>query len=215
MATKISDRSQHQILVEHLRSTGYDGREPWVAALNPVRGTRVVAVRQMEACATQPACAWRDDVDDEVGLWRFMRECLLEPLLSLTDIVEATIQEGPRTDLFDIAWQTVARLLKRLQTADPSTTSYADTSIRFLLAVMALRQIVEGECCPETVGAGVPFVPHSTNVHATLLPFLMQKRGSAMLELAASVRLVDVCLTLDRSSSGDISTQLPSNPHAH
>lgn len=206
MATKVNDKNRQQTLVERLWSTGYDGREPWVAALGPIRGTRVVAIRQMEACATQPACAWRDDVDDETGLWRFMRECLLEPLLSLTDIVEVTIQEKPGTNLFDAAWQTVGRLLQRLQTTDPSTASYADTSIRFLIAVMALRQVVESEYRLGADVADAPFVPHSTNVHATLVPSLIQKLGSTMLELSGSVRLVDVCLTLDRSPPDNTST---------
>jgi hypothetical protein len=218
MATKVNDRSQQQILVEHLRSTGYEGREPWVAAIDPVRGTRVVAIRQMEACATHPACAWRDEVDHEVGLWRFMRECLLEPLLSLAEIVEATIRQQPAgvdedaegTDFFDVAWKTVWGLLQRLQTADPATTSYAETSIRFLIAVMALRQIVDGECRPGMALRDEPFVPHSTNVHATLLPSLMRKLGSTILDLSGPIRLIDVCLTLERSSSGNIcpSTQL-------
>ena len=199
MAVNLEKKSEPQDVVEHFRSTGYDGREPWIAALDPIIGARVVAVRQLEACATHPACAWRDEVDDEPGLWQFMRECLLEPLESLARIVEANIPEGSAglgantqgDKLSDIAWQTVRRLLGQLRSAEPSRTSYPETAVNFLLAVMVLRQIVDADARGEAA-AKTRFVPFSTNVHPTFLPDLLGKLGSTVIDLASPPTLSEL-----------------------
>jgi hypothetical protein len=65
MAIEVATENEERNLVESFRATSYDGREPWIPALDPAMGTPVVAVRQLEACAAHPACAWRDEVMDE------------------------------------------------------------------------------------------------------------------------------------------------------
>lgn len=120
MTTEIATENEEHGLVESFRATGYSGREPWIPALDAVTGTRVVAIRQLEACATYPVCAWRDDVADEPGLWSFMRECLLKPLLSFARIVESSIPTGwvsgnaNRDNHLALARTIVGKLLERL-----------------------------------------------------------------------------------------------------
>jgi hypothetical protein len=91
MAIEVATENEERNLVESFRATSYDGREPWIPALDPAMGTPVVAVRQLEACAAHPACAWRDEVMDELGRWAFMRGCLLKPILAVAQIVEGSV----------------------------------------------------------------------------------------------------------------------------
>lgn len=201
MPTETNRETDNRILVEHFRSTGYEGREPWVSELDPVKGTRAVAVRQLEACATHPACAWRDEVDDEAGLWGFMRECLLEPLLSLAQILEGTSlggascghQDANAEALIGRAWKTVSKFLDHLQHADPSKVSYPDTAFCFLVGVMVLRQMIDLDARRLTDIANARFVPHSTNVHRTFLPPLVNKLGRNPLNLSGDVTLSELC----------------------
>ncbi|OYV88651.1 MAG: hypothetical protein B7Z73_08110, partial [Planctomycetia bacterium 21-64-5] len=170
MAIEIATENEERILVENFRATGYNGREPWISAIDPVTGTRVVAVRQLEACATYPACAWRDEVADDAGLWSFMRQCLLKPLFSFAPIVETSLASAHLrggangNDYLAVAWRNVCRLLDQLANAEPSKTSYPETAVSFLLAVMALRQIVDAEARGEAADQ-TWFLPFSTNVH--------------------------------------------------
>lgn len=204
MSVEIERKSEQRNLVEHFRSTGYEGREPWIAALNPVVGSRVVAVRQFEACATQPACAWRDNVDDEIELWGFMRDCLLENLESFAQVIERVRPHDSArchasaddSKLFDVAWSTVSKFLGRLRTADASKTSYGETAVNFLLAVMALRQIVDVEAQGGAANQR-RFEPSSTNVHPTFFPDLLAKRGTPPVEFANSVTLPELIARLD------------------
>lgn len=204
MATELDKESGPRELVEHLRSTGYEGRESWISALDPALGVRVVAARQMEACATQPACAWRDDIDDEPGLWRFMRDCLLASLESFAQVIEATVApsslgsfgKNSASQTFKDAWKTVSDMLAHLRTADPAKTSYATTAVSFLLAVMALRQIVDAEARGTVAGQSY-FAPFSTNVHPTFLPNLFEKLGSSIIDVSAPVRLAELSSKLE------------------
>lgn len=202
MAIEIDTEDEERGLVENFRATGYGGSEPWVAALNPVIGTRVVAVRQLEACATYPACAWRDNDADEAGLWSFTRQCLLKPLLSFARIVEASIPSGDvcgdanADDHLVLAWRNVKRLLDRLANAEPSKASYPETAKYLLLAAMVLRQMVEADARGEVMDQR-HFVPPSTNVHPTFLPCLFDKLGSAQFELSVPVRLTQLNCSLE------------------
>lgn len=202
-------KSDERVLVEHFRSTGYEGREPWIAALDPVLGTRVVAVRQFEACATHPACAWRDEVDNEIGLWDFMRDCLLAPIRSLAQIVEGTIsQESGNGHQSEngltpavTAWRTICRFLERMQRADPCKTSYADTAVGFLIAVMVFRQIVDNDARRGPAATCVLFVPQSTNVHPTFLPQLFDKLAGKPFDLDSRTTLSELCERLEALSA--------------
>jgi hypothetical protein len=208
MTTEIATENEERVLVENFRATGYAGREPWISALDAVTGTRVVAVRQLEACATYPACAWRDDVADEVRLWSFMRECLLKPLLSFARIVEASIPtvcvsgDANGNNYLALAWKSVSQLLDRLANAEPPKTSYPETAVSFLLAVMVLRQIVDAEARGEDVDQ-TRFVLFSTNVHPTFLPALFEKLGAPLIDLAKPFLLPDLCSRLEARSRGD------------
>lgn len=204
MAMQTDTDSQQRAIVEHFRATGYEGREPWIASIDPVIGSRIVAIRQFEACASRPACAWRDGVDDEIGLWGFMRDCLLENLESFARIIEATLPEhrnGCRdgvdgSEALHVAWTTVCRLLGRLRNAAPPKASYAETAVAFLVAVMALRQIVDAE----VGGAAVErtyFSPYSTNVHPEFLPGLLAKLGSTRIDLSGPVLLPELTCRLE------------------
>ncbi|HJT35507.1 MAG TPA: hypothetical protein VJ783_26000 [Pirellulales bacterium] len=214
MATQTDTDTQQRAIVEHFRSTGYEGREPWIATIDPMAGSRIVAVRQFEACASHPACAWRDNVDDEIGLWGFMRDCLLENLESFARIIE-TVQpddsarcraSADDSKLFDVAWNTVSKFLGRLRTADASKTSYGETAVNFLLAVMALRQIVDVEAQGGAANQR-RFEPSSTNVHPSFLPDLLAKLATPPLDFDSSATLPEIIARLDawlsRSAKGD------------
>lgn len=214
MAVDIETKRDEQNLVEHFRSIGYEGREPWIAALESVVGSRVVAVRQFEACATQPACTWRDNVDDEIGLWGFMRDCLLENLESFARIIETVRADdsarfkGTADDskFFDVAWNTVSKFLGRLRTADASKTSYAETAVNFLLAAMALRQIVDVEAQGGAANQR-RFERSSTNVHPNFLRDLLVKLGTPPVDFDNSLSLPEIIARLDawllRTAKGD------------
>lgn len=204
MSVEIERKSEQRNLVEHFRSTGYEGREPWIATLDPIVGSRIVAVRQFEACASHPACAWRDDVDDEIGLWGFMRDCLLENLESFARIIETVRPDDSArchasaddSKFFSVAWNTVSKFLGRLRTADASTTSYGETAVNFLLAVMALRQIVDVEAQGGAANQR-RFEPSSTNVHPSFLPDLLAKLGTPPVDFANSATLTELIARLD------------------
>lgn len=202
MAVEVAAQNEERNLVENLRATGYDGRELWIPALDPVTGTRVVAVRQLEACATHPACAWRDEVMDEPGLWTFMRGCLLKPVLSFAQIVEASVPaaalrgDANGDNYFALAWRNVDRLLDRLANAEPSKTSYAETTVNFLLAVMVLRQIVDAEA-RGAASDKARFLPFSTNVHPSFLPGLLGKLATTTIDLANPAMLPEFIVRLE------------------
>lgn len=206
MPTQTDHERQQRALVEHFRSTGYDGRERWISALDRVTGERVVAVRQMEACATMPACAWRDEADDEIGLWGLLRECMLDLLLSFARIVESTMpldvaQERDGSSRQTLAFRAcciVRQSLLQLETADPARNSYGDCALAFLIAVMLLRQVVEHEALGGTAVADVQFVPHSTNVYAGFLEFLFSKLGQTPIEVLRATTLAQLCDSLER-----------------
>jgi hypothetical protein len=202
MAIEIAAENEERDLVENFRAMGYGGREPWISALDPAAGTRVVAVRQLEACATYPACAWRDEVGDEARLWSFMRQCLLKPLLSFARIVEASIPtaracgDAKADNYLALAWRNVDQLLDQLANAEPSKASYSETVVNFLLAVMVLRQIVDADARGEAVDQA-HFVPFSTNVHLAFLPSLFDKLGSTVIDLSKPVLLTDICCRVE------------------
>lgn len=204
MATQANTDNQQRAIVEHFRSTGYEGREPWIATIDPRIGSRIVAVRQLEACASQPACAWRDEVDGEIELWGFMRDCLLEPLESFVRIIETTLPGDPTSrgermggsNPFLVAWKTVRRLLRRLRDAVPPEISYAETAVGFLVAAMLLRQIVEAETHGDKTEQTY-FSPSSTNVHPTFLPCLIDKLGWEFIGVSVPVLLPELSSRLE------------------
>ncbi|HEX7376193.1 MAG TPA: hypothetical protein VF278_03730, partial [Pirellulales bacterium] len=164
-------------VVEHFRSTGYEGSEPWISELDAIVGTRLVAARQLEACAIHPVCAWLDDADEAAGLWRLLHDCFLAPLESFAAILEATHSprsirlnaNGRRSEVFEVTWQMVNGFIVRMRTADASTASYPGATVGLLLAAMMLRQVVDAES-EDANQALKRFVPFSTNVHPTFLP---------------------------------------------
>lgn len=202
MAIEVAAENEERNLVESFRATGYDGRELWIPALDPATGTRVVAVRQLEACAAHPACAWRDEVMDEPGLWAFMRGCLLKPILSFAQIVEASVPSTPlRGDTngdgyLVLAWGNVYRLLDRLANAEPSKNSYPETTVNFLLAAMVLRQAVDAEARGAATDT-TRFLPFSTNVHPNFLPGVLGKLGTTMIDVASPAMLPELVARLD------------------
>lgn len=186
-------------VVEHFRSTGYEGSEPWISKLDAVVGTRLVAARQLEAQAVYPVCAWLDDVDEGAELWGLFHDCFLAPLASFAAILEATDSprsidlnaNGGRSEIFESAWQMVNAFIVRLRTAVPSKASYSRTTVGLLLAAMMLRQIVDAESRADNQ-ALTRFTPFSTNVHPTFLSRVFTKLGFAPIDPSRPLRLSEV-----------------------
>jgi hypothetical protein len=202
MAMQTDTDRQPRAIVEHFRSTGYEGREAWISALDAVVGARVVAIRQLEASASRPACTWRDEVDDEIGLWGFTRDCLLENLESFVRIVEATIPqdlgagEQNGSTPFAAAWRAVRRTLGQLRNGAATNDSFGEVAIRLLVGVMVLRQIADAEARGEAVDQTY-FSASSTNVHPELLPGLLAKLGSTRIDLTVPVLLPELTRRLE------------------
>lgn len=127
-------------MVEGLRSTGYDGRETWIPRLPNRVGTTVVAIRQLEAVATQFVSPWLEDVLAENGLWEFLRSNLLRRAEELVGIAATASCDQP-ADAQAIGL--LREFLTQARDGGASTGSYGEFATTFLVGVMIVRQHLE------------------------------------------------------------------------
>ena len=106
-------------------------------------GTRVVALRQLEAVVAQMVSSWLDGSMTNEELWDFLRSNLLKHAVPFADVIAATnpavsveqVIAGPRERS-----QAICHCVQWLSDADPAIYDFGSTVVTALLAVMVIRQ---------------------------------------------------------------------------
>jgi hypothetical protein len=127
-----------KVLVEKLRSSGYDGRNRSIAEAPRLVGTQVTALRQLEVIASQIAVLWLEGDGSESR--QLIKDNVLTKAAALANIVDATLDER---ETF-IGWSGALRLIEQLQISEFDDADYGSNVVSLLVAVMILRQIAEG-----------------------------------------------------------------------
>jgi hypothetical protein len=205
----MNTRSDYSMLIEEMRSTGMYGREPKLSAVDPKAGTIIVAIRQLEVCTSQLVPPWLDGRMSNAELFEFMRSNLLERLEAfavlshqafedyvaewpaLTDEVRLTLQ----------SWRAIQAFILTLRSATDPADEYGAHVLTTLLAVMALRQMVEWLFMAETTANPPRFVLASSNVAESWVTSAITKLGGNPFEAAFRPPLIEMCRKIARCSA--------------
>jgi hypothetical protein len=193
---------QIQDLVEELRSTGYHGRDAWLQGVEPRKGTRIAAIRQLEVCSSQMASSWVEGVMDEQELWALFRSHFLPRILAIEAIIDSTFAT-PKVSFGDedaSIRQVCAAIRSQVEAIEHEDAhpNYGVFAVILLVSVMVLRQLAEAQKLDSE--ARNQFMFESTNVAR---PFMLQclaksgftpdlREGTPLRELAERIHVVSL-----------------------
>lgn len=126
------------VLVEKLRSSGYDGRNRSIAEAPRLKGTQITALCQLEVIASQIAVLWLDGDGSESK--QLIKDNFLSKAAALASIINSTLDER---ETFT-GWSGALRLIEHLQVSEFDDADYGNNVVSLLVAVMVLRQMAEG-----------------------------------------------------------------------
>jgi hypothetical protein len=143
-------------------------------------GIRLLAIQQLESCASRYVTPWLDGHTTNADLWACLRSGKLADALAAAEIIDAA---EPVTTETSSPWRGVQLCIDWLQSADTAGCSYGGSVTTFLIAAMLLRQHAEG--MPHHARLGKPwfFKMHSSNVAKGVLDRCISKLGWAPFNL--------------------------------
>lgn len=156
-------------LVERLRAGGYDGRDRFIAEAPRHLGTRLTALRQMEALASTMAAGWLDGEMNDREFRELMVVSLLPKVCALANLVEETLQPddaeppGDGAQGFLAPWKGLRAIIDWMREAgDDDLPRCGPSAIAFLVATMVVRQFAQWNLHGQT--SNPAFVAASSNI---------------------------------------------------
>jgi hypothetical protein len=186
-----AERNHLESMIEEMRTSGYSGREAWISRLPTPLGTEVVAIRQLEAVATQFVSPWLEDVLDASDAWEFLRTNLLERAEELLQIAsDAHSNVAPEPTAIEL----LAEFLSQARAGESTHRSYGTFVMCFLFAVMIVRQYLEEV---EAIGQhpAFEFRFSSSNVAPSFVELAIKKLGRIPLGIQNGDTVVELFQT--------------------
>jgi len=162
-----STQAEMEQLIEQLRSSGYHGRDPALAAAPEQLGGFATAIRQLEAMTTQAISVWLDGDMNETESWQMIEVSYLPRISMLESIVAAGLNQVKMSTAGDKsirqAWQGVQAIIIGLRDrSDKLLFARRDVTFSLMATTMVLRQVVDAEIAPAL--AHTNFRAYSSNV---------------------------------------------------